>query len=118
MREVDREGNIIRRVFPRPRPRRCRRAIAISAGLAISDAWAEDATTLTPATLKTLVKVARDIYPHDFLGDSYYITAIKPWDGKAVEDLAVKALIIDGVRGSIRKPTIATRFPMRGAVGD
>ena len=62
-------------------------------GLSVSDAWADDATTLTPATLKTLVKVARDIYPHDFLGDSYYIAAIKPWDGKAAKDPATKSLI-------------------------
>ena len=50
------------------------------------------------ATLKTLVKVARDIYPHDMLVDSYYITAIKPWDAKAAKDPAVKALLEDGVR--------------------
>ena len=43
------------------------------------------------------MKVARDIYPHDFLGDSYYITAVKPWDGKAAKDPAVKSLIADGV---------------------
>jgi hypothetical protein len=65
--------------------------------LVLSDAWADDATALTPATLKTLVKVARDIYPHDFLGDSYYITAIKPWDGKAAKDPSLKSLINDGV---------------------
>ena len=48
--------------------------------------------------LKTLVKVARDIYPHDMLVDSYYITAIKPWDAKAAKDPAVKAMLEDGVR--------------------
>ncbi len=47
--------------------------------------------------MKTLVKMARDIYPHDFLGDSYYITAVKPWDDKAAKDPAVKSLINDGV---------------------
>jgi hypothetical protein len=66
--------------------------------LSIEDAWAEGATTLAPATMKTLVKVARDIYPHDFLVDSYYITAVKPWDGKAAKDPAVKAMIEDGVK--------------------
>ena len=73
-------------------------AVAASAGIGIEDAWADDATTLTPATLKTLVKVARDIYPHDFLIDSYYVTAVKPWDGKAAKDPAVKAMLEDGVR--------------------
>ena len=98
MREVDRRSKYDRRVFLKGAATAVpAAAIATSAGLSISDAWADDATTLTPATLKTLVKVARDIYPHDFLGDSYYITAIKPWDGKAAKDPATKSLISDGV---------------------
>ena len=98
MREVDRRSKYDRRVFLKGAATAVPAvAIATSAGLTVSDAWADDATTLTPATLKTLVKVARDIYPHDFLGDSYYITAIKPWDGKAAKDPAVKSLISDGI---------------------
>ena len=98
MREVDRRSKFDRRVFLKGAATAVPTvAIATSAGLGITDAWADDATALTPATLKTLVKMARDIYPHDFLGDSYYITAVKPWDGKAAKDPAVKALINDGV---------------------
>src|SRR6478752_6751901 len=98
MREVDRRSKYDRRVFLKGAATTVPAvAIASSAGLDVSEAWADDATTLTPATLKTLVKVARDIYPHDFLGDSYYITAIKPWDGKAAKDPSVKSLINDGV---------------------
>ena len=98
MREVDRRSKYDRRVFLKGAATAVPTvAIATSAGLSVSDAWADDATTLTPATLKTLVKVARDIYPHDFLGDSYYIAAIKPWDGKAAKDPATKSLINDGV---------------------
>ena len=98
MREVDRRSKYSRRAFLQGAATAVPTvAIAASAGLGISGAWADDATTLTPATLKTLVKVARDIYPHDFLGDGYYITAIKPWDGKAAKDPAVKSLINDGV---------------------
>ncbi len=40
--------------------------MASSLGLSIDDAWAETAKALSPETLKTLVKMARDIYPHDF----------------------------------------------------
>src|SRR6476620_9560460 len=99
MREVDRRSKYNRRVFLQGAATTVPAvAIATSAGLGVSDAWAEDATTLTPTTLKTLVKVARDIYPHDFLVDSYYITAIKPWDAKAAKDPGVKALLEDGVR--------------------
>jgi hypothetical protein len=98
MREVDRRSKYDRRVFLKGAVTTVPAvAIATSTGLGVSDAWAEDATTLTPATLKTLVKVARDIYPHDFLGDGYYITAVKPWDGKAAKDPAVKAMIESGV---------------------
>ncbi len=98
MREVDRRSKYNRRVFLQGAATTVPAvAIATSAGLGVSDAWAEDATALKPTTLKTLVKVARDIYPHDFLGDSYYITAVKPWDGKAAKDPAVKSLINDGV---------------------
>lgn len=99
MREVDRRTKFNRRVFLQGAATAVPVvAVAASAGLSIEDAWADAATTLSPATMKTLVKVARDIYPHDFLVDSYYITAIKPWDGKAAKDAAVKTLLEDGVR--------------------
>jgi len=98
MREVDRRSKYNRRIFLQGAATAVPVvAVATSAGLGVGEAWADDATALTPATLKTLVKVARDIYPHDFLGESYYITAVKPWDGKAAKDQAVKALISDGV---------------------
>jgi hypothetical protein len=99
MREVDRRSKFNRRIFLQGAASAVPvAAVAAGATLGIEDAWAADATTLSPATLKTLVKVARDIYPHDMLVDSYYITAIKPWDGKAAKDSAVKVLLEDGVR--------------------
>jgi len=99
MREVDRRSKYNRRVFLQGAATAVPVvAAATSAGLGIADAWADDAAALKPATLKTMVKVARDIYPHDFLVDSYYITAIKPWDGKAAKDPAVKAMLEEGVR--------------------
>ncbi len=98
MREVDRRSKFNRRVFLQGAATTVPVvAVASSSGLGITDAWAEDATALTPAALKTLVKVARDIYPHDFLADSYYITAVKPWDGKAAKDPAVKTMISEGI---------------------
>ena len=98
MREVDRRSKYNRRSFLQGAATAVPVvAAAASAGLGIEDAWAENGAALTPAQLKTLVKIARDIYPHDFLGDSYYITAVKPWDGKAAKDPAVKSMITDGV---------------------
>ena len=99
MREVDRRTKYSRRIFLRGAATAVPTvAIAASVGLSIEDAWAEESTALAPSTMKTLVKVARDIYPHDFLGDVYYINAIKPWDGKAAKDPAIKTLLEEGVR--------------------
>ena len=98
MREVDRRSKYNRRVFLQGAASAVPVvAAATSAGVGIKDAWADDATALPPATLKTLVKVARDIYPHDFLGDSYYIAAVNPWDTKAAKDPDIKELITGGV---------------------
>ena len=98
MREVDRRRKYDRRVFLKGAATTVPAvAVATSTGIGFTDAWADDAAALTPATLKTLVKIARDIYPHDFLGDSYYSIAIKAWDAKAAKDPAVKAMITDGV---------------------
>jgi hypothetical protein len=72
-------------------------AIVATTSLGIEDAWAEDATALSPSALKTMVKVARDIYPHDFLADTYYIKAIKPWDGKAAKDAKIRTMLESGV---------------------
>ncbi|WP_027551928.1 hypothetical protein [Bradyrhizobium sp. Cp5.3] len=98
MREVDRRSKHSRRVFLKGAVTAVPVvAAAASVGVSIESAWADDASALEPATMKTLLKVARDIYPHDVLGDSYYIVAIKPWDGKAAKDPAVKSLISDGI---------------------
>ena len=99
MREVDRRSKYSRRIFLQGAASAVPVVAAASGvGLSVDEAWAADATTLSPSTLKTLVKVARDIYPHDFLVDGYYVTAIKPWDAKAAKDPAVKSLLEDGVR--------------------
>ena len=71
-------------------------AVAAVGGVAINSAWAEGGA-LKPDTMKTLVKMARDTYPHDFLGDSVYITAVTPWNAKAGADPKVKAMLEDGV---------------------
>lgn len=45
-------------------------------------AWATELTTLKPETFATLVQMARDIYPHDRIGDEYYVVAVKGYDTK------------------------------------
>jgi hypothetical protein len=60
-------------------------------------AWAVEAQALQPRTLATLILVARDIYPHDRIGDRHYAAAVKAHDDQAATDDAHKALIEDGV---------------------
>ncbi len=43
-------------------------------------AWAIETTNLAPETFATLVQMARDIYPHDKVGDEFYVAAVKGYD--------------------------------------
>ena len=57
-------------------------SFVIGAGfMAAPDAsWATETTALTPETFATLVQMARDIYPHDKVGDQFYVIAVKGYD--------------------------------------
>ena len=83
-------------------------AIAITstgALLNVSEAWALDVKGLKPETMKTLILVARDIYPHDKVADRYYAIAMKGYDEKAAGNPEIKAQIegfvaaLDGAAG-------------------
>lgn len=64
------------------------RSFAASAGMLLGAgfiaapdaAWAYEAKALKPETLATLVRMARDIYPHDRLSDDFYVNAVKGYD--------------------------------------
>ncbi|MHC5653854.1 Twin-arginine translocation pathway signal [Stappia sp. ICDLI1TA098] len=43
-------------------------------------AWAMEVTHVKPATMATLIQMARDIYPHDHVADEFYATAVKGYD--------------------------------------
>ena len=45
-------------------------------------AWAVETTHLTPETFATLVQMARDVYPHDKVGDEFYVVAVKGYDSE------------------------------------
>lgn len=52
---------------------------------------------MTPASAPTLVKVARDLYPHDRLAESCYENAVTAIDKAVAADAANKTLLSDGV---------------------
>ena len=96
MRELDRRTQVTRRTFLRTTAAAAPLAMA-GASISATAAWALDAKALNPHTMATLVKAARDIYPHDHIADVFYIRAITPWDAKAAKDPAVQAMLTDGV---------------------
>ncbi|MDE2578287.1 MAG: twin-arginine translocation signal domain-containing protein [Hyphomicrobiales bacterium] len=65
-------------------------AIAPGALLNASEAWGLEVAALKPETMKTLVLIARDIYPHDRIADRYYAIAMKEYETKSASDPALK----------------------------
>ena len=45
-------------------------------------AWAMETIALKPESMATLVQMARDIYPHDQVGDEFYVVAVKGYDSE------------------------------------
>ena len=74
-------------------------AVAVNAGALIcaSEAWGLEVKGLQPETMKTLILMSRDIYPHDRIADRYYAIAAKPFDEKAAADPAQKEMFEKGV---------------------
>jgi hypothetical protein len=87
------KGSVSRRGFLQRSAGGFAAAVAITstgALLNVSEAWALDVKGLKPETMKTLILVARDIYPHDKVPDRFYAIAMKPYDEKAAADSAMK----------------------------
>jgi len=69
-------------------------AVAITpagALLSVSEAWGLEVKGLKPETMKALILIARDTYPHDRVPDKHYAIAMKPYDDRAAKDPAAKA---------------------------
>jgi TAT (twin-arginine translocation) pathway signal sequence len=62
-----------------------------------SEAWAFQPKALSADTFRSLVKMARDIFPHDKVADQFYAVAMKAYDDKAATDSKTKSLIEGGV---------------------
>ena len=71
--------------------------ISGSAVLHTGEAWGLEVNNLTPETMRTLIKMSRDIYPHDRLADRFYAVAMKVYDEKAGSDPATKQMVEKGV---------------------
>jgi hypothetical protein len=61
------------------------------------EAWGLEVKALKAETMRTLIKVARDIYPHDKIADKFYAIAVKSYDETAAADAAAKSFVEDGI---------------------
>jgi hypothetical protein len=60
-------------------------------------AWALSLDVLDTHTAGTLVKVCRQMYPHDAIGDVYYARVVEALDQKAAGDAGLATLLENGV---------------------
>jgi hypothetical protein len=76
-------------------------AVAAAGGVAVAMPRAAGAATriISPSQAATLVVMARHLFPHDALGDQYYVAAVAALDEKAAEDPALAAQLVQGVAG-------------------
>lgn len=68
-----------------------------SAVMCPTESWALEAKNLKPETVRTLIKMARDIYPHDKLADKYYAASVKGMDEKSTDGAPLKKQLEEGV---------------------
>jgi hypothetical protein len=77
-------------------------AVAVGTGFVISgtalmkpsEAWAADLKALKPETMRSLIVLARDIYPHDRIADKYYAIAVKGYDEADKKDMVEAGIVL------------------------
>jgi hypothetical protein len=97
MRLIDKTPKISRRTLLRTGSMTAAAVAAVPNSGITGKAWAAAPVAVSAETFATLVKMARDIYPHDKLGDQYYAKVMEGLDTAAKDDAAAKALLEEGV---------------------
>jgi hypothetical protein len=96
MRLIDKREKFNRRDFFR-RTGGVAALAAVATPLLSREALATPLKTASPAAAQTLFKMARDLYPHDRLTDSFYEAAVATIEGGLADDPNKKSLLADGV---------------------
>ena len=66
--------------------------------LGSGDAWSLEMRSFSEEQGDALLRVLRDIFPHDNLADVFYANALAPLDDAAAADEATQAMLEDGIR--------------------
>jgi hypothetical protein len=74
-------------------------AMVVSGGAVIhtTEAWGFQPKAISADAFRSLVKIGRDIFPHDRVADQFYAVAMKAYDDKAATDPKTKSLMESGV---------------------
>jgi hypothetical protein len=99
MRSIEKRTRLTRRRFLQTTGVTAIGVGALSTGMVLIDprgAWAMSLTTLRPETARTLIQMARDLYPHDRLAEAFYAKAIEPYDAQAAKDAGLRDLLTNG----------------------
>jgi hypothetical protein len=59
--------------------------------------WAAELDAIAPNASKTLVLMARDIFPHDRFSDAIYARAVEAYGPAAEQDPTLRKLLADGI---------------------
>ncbi|MGB3242978.1 MAG: twin-arginine translocation signal domain-containing protein [Sulfitobacter sp.] len=88
-------------------------ALVVGSGYVASStaAWALEVEYLAPASMATLIQMARDIYPHDHVGDEFYAIAVKGYD------TADSAVMIEAGIASLDAAAVGKGFDSYVATG-
>jgi hypothetical protein len=81
----------------------------------VAIAKAAEPVALSKESYATLVKMARDVYPHDKIADKYYAAVVDSLDTAAKEDAALKTLLEDGV-AQLNQKAVALKYGDYGSV--
>ena len=97
MRVIDRRTKVGRRLFLKGTATAVPAAALAGAGISAKAAWAEETKAFSSHVMATLVRMSRDVFPHDHIADSYYVVAVQPWDEKAAADADFRTMMEQGV---------------------
>jgi Gluconate 2-dehydrogenase subunit 3 len=96
MRLIDKTPKVDRRAFLRASGATAAAAVAMPSTVITGKAFAADPVALKPDTFATLVKMARDLYPHDKQPDAIYAAVIEGHDKAAKDDPAKLKMLEEG----------------------
>ncbi len=98
VRLIDKTPKVNRRTLLRAGGATVAAAAAMPTSVISGKVFAAAPVALSADTFNTLVKMARDIYPHDKLADGIYAAVISGHDAKAKDDPAFKDMLEKGVQ--------------------